>query len=615
MATNITSTQLDFNNIKTKLKTFLAGKTEFADYDFEGSGLSNILDVLAYNTHFNGLIANLAINESFLHTAQLRSSLLTHAEALGYNTRSKAASQVSFTASVNLSGITPRNTSYTLPINSKITSNNEEGSFNFMTREVYTATDDGTGVYNFVDVNGSDVLNAFEGEIVTKTFYVGPKTERQVYVVPDENIDTTTAIVKVFPSASSTAFDEFTDLSKAIKVDANSKYYTLREAPNGNYELNFGDGVTFGKSPESGSKIVVEYLRTEGGKANECKTFTTDIQFVVSGQGRTLSIVPTSSSVGGGDAQSLESIRQLAPSAFATQQRLVTAEDYRATIVANFPTVKDVSVWGGEDNVPVDYGKVYISLEYNDGLAQSAKDIINNRIKTDFSDNLSVMSITPEFIDPVKCYIEMVTEFYYNPDLTGKTTVTLENSIRDIIKTYFSSEINGFGKTFRRSNLLTDIDELDTAILNSRMDIKTQLRLVPTLNIARDYSLAFPVKLATPDDVFHRIESSLFEYPGESGSCRIQNVLGSNILKIVNMSKNQQTVIDNIGNYNTKTGIITLSNFNPSTIIDGVNFIKISATPDNQAIIKALRNFVFDVDSDKFVVSGLVDRENVRVSL
>ncbi len=611
MATNITSTQLDFDNIKNRLKTFLAAKTEFADYDFEGSGLSNILDVLSYNTHFNGLIANMALNESFLHTAQLRSSLITHAEALGYNIRSKASSQVSFTASVNLSTISPRATSYSLPINSTIISTNEEGTFNFRTRELYTATDDGAGNYVFTDINGSTILNAFEGEIITKTFYVGPKTERRVYVVPDENIDTTTAIVKVFPSANSTTFQEYTDLSKAIKVDSNSQYYTLREAPNGKFELNFGDGVTFGKTPDSGSKIVVEYLRTEGAKGNDCKTFTTNVEVAT----RAIAIVPTSSSGGGGDKQSLESIRQLAPSAFATQQRLVTSEDYRATITANFPTVKDVSVWGGEDNIPIDYGKVYISLDYNPGLSQSAKSIIENRIKTDFSDNLSVMSITPQFIDPVVCYIEMVTEFYYNPDLTGKTGVTLENNIRSIIQTYFASDISGFGKTFRRSNLLTDIDAVDSAILNSKMDIKMQLRLTPTLNIGQNYSIVYPVKLATPDDVYYRIESSMFEYTGASGNCKIVNVLGSNVLKVVNISKNNETVVDNVGNYNSKTGTISLDNFNPTTILSGVNYIKFSATPDNQAILKSLRNFTFDFDSDKFVVSAQVDRENVRVSL
>jgi len=615
MATNIQSTQLDFETIKNKLKTYFAAKTEFSDYDFEGSGLSNILDVLAYNTHINGLIANLALNENFLHTAQLRSSLVTHAEALGYNIRSKTSSQVEMNITLNLAGVPNRAASYALPVNSEFTASNEEGTFVFLTREKYIATDDGAGSYVFKDAEGGDTIKAFEGVIVTKTFFAGSKEDRQVFIIPDEEIDTSTVIIKVYPSANSASFVEYTDLAKAIKVDKNSTYYTLREAPNGKFELNFGDGITFGKTPDTGSKIVVEYLRTRGKDANACKTFTTDISYTVNSQVTPVSLVATGPSAGGGDKQSKESIRQLAPSAFATQQRLVTSEDYRATIIANFPTVQDASVWGGEENVPIDYGRVYISLDYNSGITQSAKDIINNRIETDFSDNLSVMSITPKFVDPVTCFIEMYSDFFYNPDLTGKTAPTLENEIRLAIQNYFSNDINGFNKTFRRSNLLTDIDELNTAILNSKMDIKLQIRLKPTLNTGLEYDIVYPVKLATPDDVFHRIESSLFEYPDAQGSCKIVNVLGSNVLKIVDMGANAATLIDNIGSYDNRNGTVTLSNFAPTSITAGVDYIKFSATPFDQAIVKSLRNFVFDIDSDKFVVSSNVDRENVRVSL
>ena len=614
MATNITSTALDFTDIKEKLKTYLAAKSEFADYDFEGSGLSNLLDVLAYNTHFNGIVANMALNEAFLHTAQLRSSLVSHAESLGFNIRSRTSAQAKFTATLNLNGVVGRASSYTLPINSVISGFNEEGTFSFLTQEVYTATDDGAGLYTFKDADGVATVTAFEGSIQTKTFFVGEKTDRQIYVIPDENIDTTTAVVRVFPDTTSTAFVEFTPLEKAIKVDSNSTYYTLRETPNGGYELNFGDGVTFGKAPESGSKIVVTYLRSNGPLANDCKQFTTSIVYQINASNYSLNIVPTTTSVGGGEKQSIESIRQLAPSAFATQQRLVTSEDYRATIAANFPTVSDVSVWGGEDNIPVDYGKAYISLTFNDGLTESSKAIIRNQIKENFSDNLSVMSITPEFVDPAVCRIEMIVSFAFNPDLTGSTSTALEDRARQGVRDYFAT-ISGFGKTFRRSNALTDIDELSAAVLNSSMTIKLQMRLEPVLNAAGSYSIVYPVKLAIPDDVNHIVESSLFEHSEADGICKIVNQLGTNVLQIVDVSDNNAVVVGNIGSYSSSSGEIKLDNFTPTTILSGDNFIKFSATPADQTTVKALRNFTFEIDEDKFTVGAIIDREDVRVAL
>jgi len=615
MATNITSTALDFASIKTSLKNYLKAKTEFADYDFEGSGLSNILDVLAYNTHFNGLIANLATNESFLHTAQLRSSLVSHAESLGFDIRSKTSSQVKFTASMNLAGVSGRAHTYTMPIDTVFTGTNEEGSHTFRTLAAYTATDDGTGSYTFKDADGTAAVVAYEGTNVTKTFFVGEASDRQVYIIPDDAIDTTSAVVKVYSSPTSTDNDEYTVLSKAIKVDSNSRYYTLRETPNGSYELNFGDGVTFGKAPESGSKIVVTYLRTNGGLANGCKAFTTQKAYSIGGTAYAVSIVPQTNSAGGGDKQGIESIRQNAPSAFAAQQRLVTPEDYRATIAANFPTVSDISVWGGQDNIPIAYGKVYIALDFNEGLAASAKQVVKDSIKTNFSDNLSVMSISPVFVDPTETYFELSTDITINPDLTSRASQTMENITNEKILSYFSDTINGFGKTFRRSNLLSDIDELDDGILNSKMEVKVQMRLIPVLNTDTAYEIIFPVPLAAPDDQNITIESTSFDVAGVSGKCVVRNKLSTNTLQIVNIDDSSSLVTDNIGTYDAAKGTIELTNFNPTLITGGVDYIKFSCPPQNQGTVKALRAFVFKHDADKSRVTSTVDRQGVRVAL
>ena len=615
MATNIQSTALDFNNIKTSLKEFLKKKTEFADFDFDGAGLSNILDVLAHNTHFNGLIANLATNESFIHTAQLRSSLVSHAESLGYDIRSKTSSQVTLDATINLTGVSGRPQTLTLPIGTTFVGTNEDGNHNFITREVYTASDDGAGLYTFQDVNGTNGIVAFEGTPITKTFFVGQRTDRQVYIIPDADIDTNSAVVTVFNSPTSDQSEEYTPLSKAITVNSKSTFYTIREAPNGTYELNFGDGVTFGKSPEAGSKIVVTYSRTIGAISNGCKAFTTTAAFTIGGTGYAVSIVPQANSAGGADRQGIESIRQNAPSAFAAQQRLVTPDDYKATISSNFPTVSDISVWGGQDNIPIAYGQVYIGLDFNDGLSDAAKTVIKNSIKTNFSDNLSVMSITPEFVDPIETFLELDTMITVNPDLTSKSPQTLESNTREIITNHINSKINGFTKTYRRSNLLTEIDEIDAGILNSKMDVKVQVRLIPVLNEPTSYTITFPMPILGEGSQKVNIESSTFDVTGVDGKCKIVNKVGSLILQIVNVDDNDAVVTDNIGSYLPSTGVLNINNFNLSLINAGVNFLKLSATPQDQATIAMLRNFVFKLDPSKIIINHEIDRQGVRVTL
>ena len=224
------------------------------------------------------------------------------------------------------------------------------------------------------------------------------------------------------------------------------------------------------------------------------------------------------------------------------------------------------------------------------------------------------MSITPEFVDPAVCRIEMIVSFAFNPDLTGSTSTALEDRARQGVRDYFTT-ISGFGKTFRRSNVLTDIDELSAAVLNSSMIIKLQMRLEPVLNAAGSYSIVYPVKLAIPDDVNHVVESTLFEHSEADGICKIVNQLGTNVLQIVDVSDNNAVVVGNIGSYSSSSGEIKLDNFTPTTILSGDNFIKFSATPADQTTVKALRNFTFEIDEDKFTVGAIIDREDVRVAL
>jgi hypothetical protein len=440
MATNITSTQLDFDNIKNKLKTYFAQQEEFSDYDFEASGLSNLLDVLAYNTHFNGLIANFALNEAFLTTAQLRSSVLSHAESLGYTPRSRTSS----IAYLNLQ-ITNRNSgrspTATLPAATKFTSTVDGVSYTFQTLANYTATDDGNGVYRFQTSDGSFNIPVVEGISTTKTFYVASSSENQIYIIPDENADTSTLDVKVFNSATSSSFVQYTDLDRAAVVNAQSTYYDIHEAPNGFYELHFSDGVTTGVAPTAGNKIIVTYLSSNGSDSNRASAFTPINTISMDGSSYTLGVTTAIRSAGGSDKESIETIRQNAPIAYAAQQRLVTANDYVGLITNNFAAVTDVSAWGGEDNVPPEYGKVLVSLKFADEIGAAAQQAVKDSIVNNLTNNLSIMSIDTKFVDLITTFIGCVVTFNYNPNLSTTPVNIVETQVVTTIQNYFNDNL------------------------------------------------------------------------------------------------------------------------------------------------------------------------------
>jgi hypothetical protein len=610
MATNIQSTQLDFDAIKTKLKTYLAQQTEFADYNFEASGLSNVLDVLAYNTHFNGLIANFALNESFLNTAQLRSSVVSHAEALGYNPRSvtSATAYVNISVTVSDSG---RPSTITLPKYTTFNTSIDDVTYTFYTLDDHTATDDGTGSYSFLNNTGTTAIPIKQGTIKTKTFYAGTASDRQIYVIPDTSIDTSTTRVSVYTSATSSDFLAYTKLYEAVSITETSSLYQLRESPNGFFELLFSDGVTTGLAPVAGNKIVVSYLSSKGASANGGSGFTPTSTITVDGNPYNLSTVTSSAAAGGSAKEDIESIRFNAPITFAAQQRLVTADDYKALILSKYSGVEDCIAWGGEDNIPATFGKVFVSLKFPDSVSTAAQTVIKDSIQANLIRPLSVMSINTDFVDPTVTYLECQTFFTFNPNKTGITLKSTEDSVINTIVGYFNDNLQGFSKSFRRSNVLTLIDDISEAILNSRMDVNLQQRFTPTLGTSTAYTLYYPVALAAPDDENYIVTSNTFTYNGSV--CSIRNQLSSTILQVIDGDGN--IVINNLGNYQAANGKVTITGFAPATIIGGQTQIKLTAVPANQSTVRPLRNYVLDIDATKSYASGIVDYDITQVSL
>lgn len=585
---SISTTDLDFEKIKTKLKTYFKQSDEFADYDFEASGLSNILDVLAYNTHVNGLTANMAINESFLSTAQLRSSVLQHAEALGYYPKSATCSTAYLTAkTVNLGG--PG--SIVLPEYTEFYAEVDETQYTFRSIHNISAQKQLDGSYFFN-------LEVKEGIPKKRTFVVGNDDDDQVFVIPDENMDTSTVVVKVFENFTTPNYTPYVNVNEALTITEESTVYMLREAAKGHYELFFGDGNVLGKAPVAGNKVQIEYLSTQGSVANTASNFIGSV-ININGTEFPIEVLSVVESAGGSEKESIASIKKNAPALHATQKRLVTAQDYQSLIASTFSQyLEDVIAWGGQDNVPPKFGTVFVSLNFKEGLSTQAQSQVEQIIKDQLTSNISIMSIDTEFVKPKFTQLELDVTFNVDPAKTSSTAQGLEVQVRQLIESYFEGNLDTFNATFRRSNLLAQIDDLSSSILNSRVDVKIQQQVDNVLvGYEKDYVVDFPVVLATPDKDEHIITSTNFKYKGQS--VVIKNELGSNRLQLFNV--NNDVILFNIGEYDSSKGKVTINALN----IEESVVLKIKAKPANPSTIKPLRNYIISLDASMLNVSSV----------
>jgi hypothetical protein len=610
--TTIKSTALDFTAIKNNLKVFLSQQDEFTDYNFEASGLSSVLDVLAYNTHYNGLIANFALNESYLGTAQLRSSLVSLAEGIGYIPDSMNASQGILNLSLNLESLTNRPTVVTLASGFKFDAVVDGTSYVFQTQEEIKARDNGSGSYSFTTADNIADIKVFEGISTTKTFNITAQTENAAYIIPDEKIDIDTAIVRSFETSSSTAFVTFTDLRRATSLTSSSTVYILKETPKGQYELTFGNRTVLGRSPVAGNKVTVEYLSVSGADANGAKVFTPQSQVTVNDQNFALQVSTVSNSFGGSDKETIESIRTTAPFQYATQNRAVTAEDYATLVQRNFGSLlSDISSFGGEDALEPEFGVIFLSLLFSNAIendtisGEAIKKATKDSIVSLFKD-LSVASFDIKFTDPIISFIETNVFFQFNPNLTTLTENTIKDNVQNTVAQYFADNTGKFKQSFRRSNLLTLIDALSPAILSSRMEVKVQRRFTPTLTAIQNHTLRYPQNIADTDDVNFRVTSTPFSFSGKT--CIVRNRLNSNILEVFD-TVNTEVIVDNVGSYTTDT--VSIVGLQVDAIPSGDTFIKVSVVPENQSFVTPLRQDVLNHDVSNSLVEVVEVDTNV----
>jgi hypothetical protein len=635
MTTTIKSTQLDFQQIKDSLKNYFKESEEFQDYDFEGSGLNNILDVLAYNTHYNALTANFALNESFLVTAQLRPSVVSLAESLGYVPDSKKSAECSITFSINLAGVTGLDTQYILEPGELVLRGERDNIDYTFTNRVALRAIASNGQYTFVPASDPDnAIRVYEGEERKMDFLVGTAKD-VVYVIPDEDMDISTAIVRVFEDQGSSLIDGgsefslYTDLLSATTITSASRLYVLRESPNEKYELTFGNGTSLGLSPQPGNVISVNYLRTSGASSNGISSLklARDIQlgsYTVQPQNVSISVLSRAS--GGGDKEGIESIRLNAPYQFAAQNRMVTAEDYSTLILKKYSQfIKDIQSWGGEDDPQPDYGSVFTSIVWKENLSDLT--ISNTRQGIlDLADQFSIASFQLKFVDPVTTYISTEVFFQFNPSLTGFTESTIRGSVDQSVDDYFTTNTGKFEQVFRLSNMLTEVDATDPSVLSSRANIALNRRLTPVLTATRDYTVAFPTAIRDPEfSETKTVYTSLFTYKNKTVSIRnkldqrvrisaagvspvIFETQATTQLEMIDTSGN--VVVDNIGEYDKTAGTVTFYGLNVQSIAGGRNYIKVFAIPANQSVVASVRNNIIRYDKEEsFTKAVLVDTQ------
>jgi len=509
MAQKIRITELDFDSIKANLKDFLRSQPEFTDYDFDGSALSVLLDVLAYNTHYMGYYLNMVGNEMFIDTAQLRQSVVSHAKLLGYTPRSRVASQalinVSFSEVVGGS-----NSAMTLPKFTKFTSAPKDGkSYGFVTVETRTASKNVDGFFNFTSVAIK------EGNPVSYVFtYDAATNEKQIFELPDEGIDTSTITVQVQKGADNFSLETFELAEDATSVVSDDPVYFLEENRNGRYQIYFGDDV-IGRALDDGNLVLVSYVVTSGDEANGIGTFKLSSN---PKPGSTANVVVAQESSSGKPAEDIESIRFTAPKSFIAQNRAVTKNDYEALIAKNYPYFDSVSVWGGEENDPPVYGKIFFSVKPRGNYEVTQTEI--QYMKDEILKPISVLTVTPEYVAPDYNYMNFVIDVVYDPRQTTLTAGAIQSEVRTAVENFANTYLDTFNNTFRMSKLVRAVDDADPSIQNNSIRVLIEKRFRPLLNQSKSYRIDFyvPLKKGTALDRLYSEPS--FGYIDEYGKER-----------------------------------------------------------------------------------------------
>ena len=580
--------ELDFDAIKSNLKTFLQGQTEFQDYDFEGSGLSVLLDVLAYNTHYNGIYTNLAVNECFLDSASKRASVVSLAKMLGYMPRSASCATATVTATVTSPTSSP--STVTIPAMQPFTTSIDNVSYTFYNRSAVT-TALVSGAYTFTGL----VLT--EGTPLQYKYTMAPGVR---FIIPNANADLNTLTVSVQQTSSSDVYEVYTRADTITEITELSHVYFVKEIDDGLYEISFGND-NLGIALSNGNVVTLDYMVSSLEEPNSASSFTYG---GVTLAGSSLSVTATAAASGGASSESIDEIKFNAPKYYAAQNRAVTPDDYKAIILKNFPEAQTISVWGGEDNNPPIYGKTYICIKPKEAskLTNLQKEFIKNNIL----DSRNIVSITPEIVDPEFFNIKVTSFVHYNPRATTKTAAQIETLVKESIMRYNDDDLERFDSVLRYSKLTKIIDETDPAIINNITRIMIRHPHEVTYNIATQYVLDLINPISQDGGKQGEVFASTgFYIPNSTELHFLDDDANGNIrLYYLNTNFEKVIVTPDIGTINYETGNITVRSLTIRAI-DGA-FFEWQVKPESYDVVSAL-NQIVQIDPTLLNVEAIAD--------
>ena len=593
-------TELDFDNIKSNLKTFMRNQDEFTDYDFEGSGINALLDVLAYNTHYLAMNVNMAANEMFLDTASVRASVVSHAKTLGYTPNSVRAP--SATVNVTLNNFPSSLSTATIPRDTVFTSTVDDVSYQFRTLSDFQTTV-ANGILSFSNIP------IHEGTMVKNRYTVDTKNVEQKFKLTNQNADTTSLKVQVFADASATAFTTYTLATDITKAGSTANVYFLQECDDGQFEIYFGDGIV-GRALSDNNVVVMEYLVTNKTAANGAKNFQTTA--TISG---VTDVTTTTVSVasGGAERESIQSIKLNAPLDYAAQGRAVTPEDYKTIIPKVYANTKSVQVWGGEDNSTPVFGRSYISIVPTSGsITAAAKEQIVKDLKNEYT----IASVTPVIVDPVTTFIRLGVTFKYNKKNTTKASETLISNVTETLQNYDTNNLQKFDGVFRHSQVTGLIDDTDESILSNITTVKLSQFFTPTLNVNTKYELEFNNAVYNPHSGHASTEGGVLSSTGFTISGDTNEMFlnddGNGVIRMFYYTDGTTITYkdETAGTIDYNTGKIELTALNITSVsnVDGAasTRVRIVVTPNSTDVV-AVRNQILQIDFTNSTVASSED--------
>lgn len=632
--TSLRISELDFDSIKINLKNYLRSQSEFQDFDFEGSGMSVLIDLLAYNTHYMGYYLNMVGNESFMDTAQLRESMVSIAKLMNYTPKSSQGAETKINITVTPTIGSEDTTAQTLTLDkyTRLLGADISGiNYPFVT--LYSNTVSKTaGAFNFANV----VIR--QGEVITRQFEMDAQNTRRRFKISSSNVDTSTLMISVQESRANTYTTVYNQYDDITLVQGNTAAYFVEEDTDSNYVVQFGDNI-IGKTPKIGSIINITYLDSVGSVANAINSFSF-IDRVGGKYSSNVIVSSTTPSYGAADKETIEQIRFRAPYHYTVQNRAVTKNDYETIITRDFPYIDAVSCWGGEDNDPVVYGKVYLSLKPRTNYVLTT--LQKEQIKENLIRSRNVLTIIPEIIDPDYEYITIIGKITYNPSKTSLTADEILTLVRAAITDYNNAELKRFDSVFRKSKLQNYMENAERSITGSDIQIYLQKRHILTLGKSENVRVKFNVPLRKGDYV-----SKLFTFP-EAKVYDLTNILRNVYVEEVPESFTgvEEIVIENPGINYTSTPTIRISgdgigaaatakivngristitvtnrgtNYSRATVyIEGGGGSEATATAMLEARTGVLRTFYYEQNGEKVIINpnaGTIDYDTGEIFL